>query len=113
VKLQLKTAITHTGFAANADALQTVQLHLGHVINCIEGSKGKNFNASWGNPCDGQGNGILVDLKTAPGGPALVPTVQRADTQALAGVKMKKLADAKRSAKAAMNLLQQVANKMK
>jgi len=109
----LKTAITHAEFATKADALQSVQFHLGHVINCIEGAKGKNFNPAWENPCEGQGNGILLDLKAARGSTAPVPMVQRADNQALAGRKAKKLAEAKQAAKQAMNLLQQVAKKVK
>jgi hypothetical protein len=91
VKLELKTTITHVGEAAKAESLSAVQEHLGHVVNCIEGTKGKNFNASWGNPCEGQGNGILVDLKTAQGGAAVLPTAQRAEAAAMAGLKTKKL----------------------
>src|SRR3972149_1720462 len=64
VKTQLNTAVTHSGFAANGTSMAYVQQHLGHALNCIEGKGGKNFNASWGNVCEGQGGGVL----TAPRG---------------------------------------------
>lgn len=59
---ELKTAITHAGFAAKYDTLNEVTLHLHHVVNCIVGSKDKAYDAQAGNPCQGQGNGILADV---------------------------------------------------
>jgi hypothetical protein len=113
VKTQIKTAITHAGFAASGSALGYVQQHLGHALNCMEGPKGKNFNASWGNVCEGQGNGILVDLKMAPGGAALMPDVEKADATALAGLKTKSLDEAKNAAKGVSELLNSVLGKLK
>ncbi len=113
VKGQLKTAITHAGFAASGSAMGYVQQHLGHALNCIEGSKGKNFNASWGNVCEGQGNGILVDLKAAPGGTALMSDAEKADTMAVAGVKAKNLDEAKNAAKGVSDALTGVLGKLK
>ncbi len=113
VKAQLKTAVTHAGFAASGSAMGYVQQHLGHVLNCIEGSKGKNFNASWGNVCEGQGNGILVDLKAAPGGAALMSDAEKADTVAVAGLKTKNLDEAKNAAKGVSDLLSGVLGKLK
>lgn len=73
VKAQLKTAIFHAGELAvrgvrgpqATDSASATRLHLQHVINCIEGTDGKDFKAAAGYPCDGQGNGILVDLNAA------------------------------------------------
>jgi hypothetical protein len=113
VKTQIKTAITHAGFAASGAALGYVQQHLGHTLNCIEGPKGKNFNASWGNVCEGQGSGILVDLKAAPGGAALMPDAEKADTMALAGLKTKNLDEAKTAAKGVADTLNGVLGKLK
>jgi hypothetical protein len=78
VTAQLKTAIFHAGQLAFRGArtgtpagpeitapLLATREHLQHVINCIEGRAGKDFRTTAGYPCQGQGNGILVDLKTA------------------------------------------------
>jgi hypothetical protein len=65
-RTQLTTARFHAGeLAQRGSALATTQLHLRHVINCLEGPQGKDFTAAAGNPCQGQGNGVLVDLGTA------------------------------------------------
>ena len=39
--------------------------HLQHTLNCLDGPRGEGFNAAPGNPCQGQGNGILNDLRAA------------------------------------------------
>jgi hypothetical protein len=64
---ELKTAITHAGFAAKYDTMKEVTLHLHHVINCIVGSDDKMFDKAAGNPCQGQGKGIMPDLKAKGG----------------------------------------------
>ncbi len=64
---ELKTALTHAGFAAKADAVKQVTQHLHHVLNCAVGPQGQGFDAAAGNPCQGQGNGFLPDLKAAKG----------------------------------------------
>lgn len=64
-KTELTTAKTHAGFAAAADALSGVQQHTGHAVNCLVGSSDKRFDKKWGNVCEGQGNGVLADLKAA------------------------------------------------
>jgi hypothetical protein len=67
MKAELKTAITHAGFAAKYDTLKEVTLHLHHVINCIVGPDDKMFDKAAGNPCQGQGKGILADIKAKMG----------------------------------------------
>jgi len=64
---ELKTAITHSGFAAKYEAMKEVTLHLHHTVNCLVGPQDKMFDAAAGNPCQGQGNGYLPDLKAAKG----------------------------------------------
>jgi len=65
-RTQLTTAIFHSGeLAQRGTAIAGTQLHLRHVINCLEGDKGPNFNQAAGYPCQGQGNGILNDLRAA------------------------------------------------
>jgi hypothetical protein len=83
----LKTALTHAGFAASYTAAAEVEQHLHHVVNCLEGANGKNYNKEAGNPCMGQGNGILADLKDSgmAGGHAL-PYAEIADQVALWGI---------------------------
>ena len=65
--VELKTAMTHAGFAAKYEALKEVTMHLHHTLNCLVGPQDKLFDASAGNPCQGQGNGYLPDLKAAKG----------------------------------------------
>ena len=105
VKAQLATAITHAGFAANGDSLGYVRLHLGHALNCLEGPGGRNFNRAWGNVCQGQGNGILVDLKAAAGGVAYLRVAEHADSLAASSVKSADQAEAKIAARAVGALL--------
>lgn len=64
---ELKTAITHAGFAQKYETQKEVTLHLHHVINCLVGPSDKMFDMGAGNPCQGQGNGILSDLKAQTG----------------------------------------------
>lgn len=105
LKAQLKTAITHAGFAASGDSLGYVRQHLGHALNCIEGQNGKNFNRAWGHVCQGQGNGILQDLRAAPGGMSSMIVLEHADSLAAAGVTRTDLAEARMSARATQALL--------
>ena len=50
-----QTAMKHAEMAVNATSLKEVQMHLHHVLNCLEGKSGKDFNASFGDPCNGKG----------------------------------------------------------
>ncbi len=113
VKTQLKTAVTHAGFAAGGDSMSYVTQHLGHVLNCIAGARGKNFNQSWGHVCQGQGNGILADLKTASGGADFILVADAADSLAVAGVKSKNLGEIKMAAKGVAVLLSVIADNLK
>ena len=49
------TAIQHALYAEKAGTIKEIQMHLHHVLNCLEGKTGKDFDASFGNPCQGQG----------------------------------------------------------
>lgn len=65
-KTQLTTAIFHSGeLAQRGTAVAASKTHLQHTMNCLEGPRGANFNAAPGNPCQGQGNGIIPDLQAA------------------------------------------------
>src|SRR5437879_7872920 len=86
-KTELGTALTHAGFAAQYDAVAEVELHLHHVVNCLEGSAGKNYNMGAGNVCQGQGNGIFADLKdSGMAGAHAAPYAQDRDQAATWGI---------------------------
>jgi len=59
---EIATATTHAQMAANAADTTTAIMHFHHVINCLVGPKGKQFDADAGNPCNGMGNGALNDV---------------------------------------------------
>jgi hypothetical protein len=65
IKAQLKTAIFHAGELAQKGAITATKLHMQHTVNCLEGPTGADFVSAAGYPCQGQGNGILPDLKAA------------------------------------------------
>ena len=64
---ELKTAITHAGFAEKYDTMKEVGLHLHHVVNCLVGEADPMYDKTSGNPCQGQGKGILPDIKAKMG----------------------------------------------
>ncbi|HKX17883.1 MAG TPA: hypothetical protein VJT33_07745 [bacterium] len=65
IKMQLKTATFHAGELAQKGAIAATHLHMQHTINCLEGPTGPHFVQAVGYPCQGQGHGILPDLKSA------------------------------------------------
>jgi hypothetical protein len=111
VTKQLDTAIAHAKNAAGASTTAQVELHLHHVINCIEGKDGKNYFTGSGDVCQGMGQGLLKDLQAAgmAGGHAL-PYVEIAGSVALWGLSQgmrKDLARAKIAAEVAQSTLVQ------
>lgn len=109
VKAQAKIASTHAGFAAAGSTVSYVKEHLGHVIVCLEGPKGRNVKPQWMNPCSGNGNGVLVDLRRVKASASLISKAQAADTTAVAAMKSSNLTQLKNSAKRAAQLINQVA----
>lgn len=66
VKKELQTAFFHASeLAQKGNAVAASKLHVQHVINCLEGPAGANYKQEAGYPCQGQGNGIIPDLKQA------------------------------------------------
>jgi hypothetical protein len=110
VRTQVRTALTHAGFAATADTLSSVVQHLGHALNCLEGESGRHFNRAWGHVCQGQGTGILTDLKASPGGADMVLVAQAATDLAVAGTRSRNLNEARMAAKGVGALLQVMAD---
>ena len=62
---QVGTASKHAGFAAAATEMKDVQKHMHHVLNCLVGPNGKGFDESFGNPCNGQGQGAIPETTDA------------------------------------------------
>jgi hypothetical protein len=64
---ELKTAIAHAGYAEKAGAMTDVTMHLHHVVNCLVGPADSMYDKAAGNPCQGQGAGIMPDIKKMMG----------------------------------------------
>ena len=98
---EVSTAANHAGLAAKAGDLKGVQMHLQHVVNCLVGPKDSSFNASGGNPCNGQGNGAIADTSDA----AKKKPLQDALKQAQDGLKATDMAAAQKQATLAQETL--------
>jgi hypothetical protein len=103
---QLRTGIEHARNAAGSGATAAAVSHLGHVLNCIEGVQGKNFNASWGHVCQGQGDGIVNDIKIARNAANFMLVLESADSLAASGVKAGELGAVQSAARGVGALLQ-------
>ncbi len=110
---QLTTAVEHAGNAVKSGTMSTAVSHLGHALNCIEGTRGKNFNAAWGHVCQGQGDGITTDIKGAKNADSVMPVLESAHGLAVAGVKAKDLAGVQFAARGVGSLLQIVSDATK
>lgn len=110
-KKELQTALTHAGFAAGYNTAAEIELHLHHVVNCLEGEQGKNFHAASQNVCKGQGVGIFQDLKdSGMAGAHALPYAEIADQVALWGIQQtmgKDVGRAKAAASVVASVLKQ------
>jgi hypothetical protein len=101
VNKEVSTAAQHAGFAGSAKDMKTTQMHLHHVVNCLVGPQGQDFDASFGNPCNGQGSGAIPDTTDS----AKKASLQQALQQTLDGLKQSDMAAAQKNATAAQDLL--------
>jgi hypothetical protein len=101
VNKEVSTAAQHAGFAGTAKDMKTTQMHLHHVVNCLVGPQGQGFDASFGNPCDGQGSGAIADMSDS----AKKSSLQQALQQTLDGLKQSDMAAAQKNATAVQDLL--------
>ena len=62
---EIATAATHATLAVQSTALDGVQMHLHHTLNCLVGPGGTGFDAKQINPCAGSGNGAIPDESDA------------------------------------------------
>ncbi|OOG61591.1 hypothetical protein B0E46_16675 [Rhodanobacter sp. B04] len=103
VSKQVGTASAHAGMALGAADLKTAHAHLHHVINCLVGPSGKEFDAQEANPCKGQGQGAIVDAK---GDAASESRLHAALTEAEHGLKSTTLDGAHADAQQVLTTLQ-------
>ena len=75
------TAAEHAGMAAQAKELAEIHLHLHHVLNCLEGSSGRDYKKVPSNPCTGKGA-----LQTLPKGSTNLVRAHKAIDLARIGV---------------------------
>ncbi len=106
---ELKTAITHAGYSAKQEAQQGVTMHLHHALNCLVGPQDKRFDAAAGNPCQGQGNGYLPDLKAAKGETDQYYEAMWAAQVAEQGLASKNLAETKAASRVVIAVLDNIA----
>lgn len=102
-KQEVATAHAHALMAQNAKSIDMVHTHLHHVINCLEGPNGTDFDASAGNPCKDKGQGALVDSQSDA---SMQTKLKQALDQARSGVGMDQLQQAQQSAAKVASMLQ-------
>jgi hypothetical protein len=93
VSAELTVASNHAGMASKAAAIDTVHMHLHHVVNCLVGPSGKGFDAAPGNPCAKAGNGAIPE-----GSAAQKTKLETALASANAGIAATDLAAAQKDA---------------
>lgn len=79
---EISIATDHAGYALASQNLDGVRMHLHHVLNCLEGPKGKNFDRVVENPCSSAGNGAIPDATDA----AVKAKLQSIEATALSGL---------------------------
>src|SRR5438552_6596883 len=104
------SARTHATNAARSETLRDSLWHLGHVVNCLEGKGGKNYDANNLNPCQGQGGGILPDLQAAArnyqmGASTALDLSRKAEQLAMDTLKLTDLAQVKGGASKVADML--------
>lgn len=101
---EIDTALAHAQMAVAAKGADEAHQHLHHVINCLEGQNGKDFDSSTQNPCDGMGQGALNDVGESS---AQHKKLESALKSAKSGLKKKSEKWAKHEAKNAVKDLQE------
>jgi hypothetical protein len=111
---QWKIAMQHAKLAQNYSNTKEIQMHLQHVINCLEGKGGGAFEGATGNPCEGKGTGMMADAKTA-GGKYMTNMhwMQLSDSVAMLGRKATTADMAKAAAWATEKVLEQTGSVLK
>ncbi|MHB1543176.1 MAG: hypothetical protein ACYCVU_01105 [Gammaproteobacteria bacterium] len=61
LRAEIRVATIHAGLAVDMHRIALIHLHLHHVINCLVGVRGRQFDPRAGNPCRGLGHGAIPD----------------------------------------------------
>ena len=78
-RAEIDMAATHANLAAKATTVNMVHTHLHHVLNCLVGPKGKEFDSQAANPCAKLGNGAIADSADAAQKKALQAAAAKAE----------------------------------
>jgi hypothetical protein len=103
VQKEVSIAHTHALMAQGAQTVQKAHEHLQHVINCLEGPTGTDFNSQMENPCKGAGQGALPDSQ---GNSSRQQQLRQAVSQAKQGLQTDDLSSAQTDASKVASLLQ-------
>jgi hypothetical protein len=104
---EASTAHTHATLAAKAGSVKMSHTHLHHVVNCLVGENGEDFDAKAGDPCKGMGSGALKDSSNNK---SLHEKLEKVLKVAKAGLNASDLKGAHKHAKKAATLLSPVAH---
>jgi hypothetical protein len=111
LRAEIRVATIHAGLAIEMHALPLVHLHLHHVINCLVGPHGRQFDPRAGNPCHGLGQGAIPDSRMST--PVVRSALHQALQDALAGERDMTLVQAHHRAIAARKSLLQAAHALR
>lgn len=106
---EVATALAHAQMSVAGKNVDEVHMHLHHVINCLEGENGADFDASTENPCKGMGQGALNDVENTRVHSKLDAALKNART----GLKKKTVKGAKADARDVVKDLQAAQKKEK
>ncbi|MGH2376627.1 MAG: hypothetical protein ACRDIC_24615 [bacterium] len=113
VASQWKTSVQHSKFSQDYNGMKEVTTHLQHVVNCLEGPTGPGFEGGAGNPCQGQGAGLIADSKKGGAKYAsAVPWMEAADKVAQQGLKAKNADTAKAYGQATQTILEVIGGQL-
>ena len=114
VAAQWKTSVQHSKFSQDYNGMKEVTTHLQHVVNCLEGPTGPGFEGGAGNPCQGQGAGLIADTKKAKEAKyaSVVPWMEAADKLAAQGLKAKNPDAAKAYGQATQTILEVIGGQL-
>ncbi len=111
LRAEIQVAAIHAGLAVEMHALAQTHLHLHHVINCLVGPNGRQFDPRAGNPCHGLGKGAIPDSRMSA--PSVRSALHQALRNALAGERAMSLVQAHHLAIAARESLLQAARALR
>jgi hypothetical protein len=94
VKSEIMTAEQHATLAAQAQSIDMVHMHLHHVLNCLVGPKGTDYDAQELDPCKNTGSGAIPDTTEA----ATKQKLKTAVAKAKGGLQESNLAAAQKDA---------------